>query len=795
MAALLLLCGSAQAQNEWRRLPGAANDIGVGADGSVWVIGVDNAPGGHGIYRFNGSNGWDKVNGGAVRIAVEPNGNPWVVNASGGIFRWAGNGQWITMPGGAKDIGIGANGSVWVIGFDIVPGGNSIYRFNGQGWDRVPGGAVRISVDPAGNAWVVSDVGIVYSWNGSAFVSHPGLKAKDISVGGDAVFAVDEFGRLHRYSSNGWAFWGDSARGMDARYNAVAVDGDGLPWLVGAHGEIVSRNGGVIDAFTPPAATALDAGFIASGIGAFAEKPDGQWDFILAYGVTAMRELQRNETSIQLKVTSGADTSFLVDFQKRAVFRNLAGDGAGSPITAASTVTGNDVTYIDLTLHDPATGHLMYRTVLTQNFTNGESTGWTLDTGGQRKSLATDAVIRSSGGVYFWGHVKYDVNTLTRQCTAPGYVCRVARLESVTGHNVGQFTLRMGGQLYTLTHTHATLGLWQLSGTSPAEKKAWEEKKRTLDYVEFKSPDSAAIPVRLYLRGSSENVMPAGFGVKTGAPVVGSRRHWKGQLGTIPVPLTPGISPGFQIQNKTDYPVLVTLEQVGCLYYEIVQPGQVFQRNTGSVYFTIRASMAPNLESPTEWSCARDPLLYGAAVAVSAFATVATAGVGTGFALMVPAIIFNAAGRGAAIATEHAVQANGGSKIVATAANYGVVMLTSGAAYAGVAMLNSSGANHLVVGQALMDAATGLPLAGALLGAEALITHVAQQKDIDAIRADLVQEAVVVGAWAGWDWPAPMSWRVMPRFDITGGPHIKTLSDGSIVVLKQQHPLRITRVN
>jgi hypothetical protein len=40
-----------------------------------------------------------------------------------------------------------------------------------------------------------------------------------------------------------------------------------------------------------------------------------------------------------------------------------------------------------------------------------------------------------------------------------------------------------------------------------------------------------------------------------------------------------------------------------------------------------------------------------------------------------------------------------------------------------------------------------------------------------------------------------MADRVMPRYDITGGPRIRTLSDGSTIVLKQENALTITRVN
>src|SRR5438105_2781316 len=40
------------------KMPGMATDIGVGADGSVWVIGDNKVAGGFGIYRWNGKDNW-----------------------------------------------------------------------------------------------------------------------------------------------------------------------------------------------------------------------------------------------------------------------------------------------------------------------------------------------------------------------------------------------------------------------------------------------------------------------------------------------------------------------------------------------------------------------------------------------------------------------------------------------------------------------------------------------------------------------------------------------------------------
>src|SRR5262249_4241297 len=47
----------------FRLLPGAATDIGGGANGSVWVVGPNGVPGGHDIYQWTGR-AWTRVLGG-----------------------------------------------------------------------------------------------------------------------------------------------------------------------------------------------------------------------------------------------------------------------------------------------------------------------------------------------------------------------------------------------------------------------------------------------------------------------------------------------------------------------------------------------------------------------------------------------------------------------------------------------------------------------------------------------------------------------------------------------------------
>ena len=142
---------------------GLARDIGIGADGSVWVIGADPQRGGFGIYRLNGGGNWENVPGGARRIAVDPQGNAWVTNALRQIYRFNGS-DFELMPGLAVDIGVGADGTVWAIGANAAPGGYGIYRWDGAEWLPVLGGATSVAVDPSGAAWVANAQQQIYRW-------------------------------------------------------------------------------------------------------------------------------------------------------------------------------------------------------------------------------------------------------------------------------------------------------------------------------------------------------------------------------------------------------------------------------------------------------------------------------------------------------------------------------------------------------------------------------------------------------------------------------------------------------
>jgi hypothetical protein len=218
-------------------LPGAGRDIGVGGNGTTYVIGNTAKSGGYGIFKWTGS-GWTEVGGAAVVVDVDPNGVPWVINSLQQIFRWNGSG-WTQMPGAGRDIGIGKDGSVYVLGNTPVSGGYAVHKWNGTGWTLIGGGAVAIDVAPNGVPWVINSQQEIFRRSGGAWQQMPGA-GRDIGIGGDgSVYVIGAGAVSGGYGIFKWngTSWTQQAGG------AVRISADqfGRPWVVNSVQQIFRR--------------------------------------------------------------------------------------------------------------------------------------------------------------------------------------------------------------------------------------------------------------------------------------------------------------------------------------------------------------------------------------------------------------------------------------------------------------------------------------------------------------------------------------------------------------------------
>ncbi|MCX6180863.1 MAG: hypothetical protein NT150_02890 [Bacteroidetes bacterium] len=162
---------------------GNAKDIGIGSNGSVYMVGTVGASG-YGVYKWGGVS-WIKLTGATtafngsssipadvltpsvVRISVDNRGIPWVVDVNGNVFySTRGGGEWYPIKGAlATDIGCGPDGSVYITTRTATNGGYTIMKLhNNQTWISYSGAAVNVDVGPNGVPYVINDRGSLYKY-------------------------------------------------------------------------------------------------------------------------------------------------------------------------------------------------------------------------------------------------------------------------------------------------------------------------------------------------------------------------------------------------------------------------------------------------------------------------------------------------------------------------------------------------------------------------------------------------------------------------------------------------------
>lgn len=225
---------------------GGAKDIGVGADGTVWVIGKERADdNGYKIFKRQSDETWKEMPGAAVRIAVDWLGRAYVANRGGTIFEWQEKGEWriIDATSGirAKDISVNAGGAVWIISDRSVGDyGYEIYRLQDGKWQLYSGAGIKIAADETGNrAWVVNARDEIYQYKGGNEWEYHFGAATDISVNAEgAVWVIG----AHKLSEDGYGIYKrvdtDCWTKLPGAAVAISVGPANDAWVVNADGDI-----------------------------------------------------------------------------------------------------------------------------------------------------------------------------------------------------------------------------------------------------------------------------------------------------------------------------------------------------------------------------------------------------------------------------------------------------------------------------------------------------------------------------------------------------------------------------
>jgi len=239
--------------DNWQLMPGRANDIAIGGDGSVWAS----------IQGFLSK--WDPNQSTWVRhgsgqrtdhIAVDSNGMPYVL--AGNQILWGGGGSNPYYPyvyelpgqlpaaGNPTDISFSMSGSSNSGGLLIVNGDGLVYSYNfaGQRWDPLwtKSWVMTVAATPGFGAWISDSQNIWTNTPRPGWTQLSGLLS-NISVGADgSVWGVNSQGSIYKWSPT-IADWVGST-GNAGGPGRIAVDPTGRPWVVRNTGEIYRKGDG-----------------------------------------------------------------------------------------------------------------------------------------------------------------------------------------------------------------------------------------------------------------------------------------------------------------------------------------------------------------------------------------------------------------------------------------------------------------------------------------------------------------------------------------------------------------------
>ena len=94
---------------DWTRMPGAAVDISINADGQAYVVAPDGTP-----WRWDkAEQRWRRMSGKFVRITAAEGNRPWAINAEGVVFRYNGL-WWENKDTDVADVAADTNGNVYI---------------------------------------------------------------------------------------------------------------------------------------------------------------------------------------------------------------------------------------------------------------------------------------------------------------------------------------------------------------------------------------------------------------------------------------------------------------------------------------------------------------------------------------------------------------------------------------------------------------------------------------------------------------------------------------------------------
>jgi kumamolisin len=218
----------------WKQITGSGVDIAANGSGVVWIVGPDPVGAGPAACVWDGK-AWKPFPISASRVAVAPDGTPFVVTSKNEIGHLSANG-WQQLPGSAVDIAVAGDGTVWVVGGAAQDGDYGVYVLAGGSWRRMPGAGIRIAASASGGVLLIGSKGDLHAWSGGVWQALPGVGVDGCIAADGSIWMLGGtqtgagYG-VYRSGNGGWNLTNGSGI-------AIAIGSNGAPWLINASGEI-----------------------------------------------------------------------------------------------------------------------------------------------------------------------------------------------------------------------------------------------------------------------------------------------------------------------------------------------------------------------------------------------------------------------------------------------------------------------------------------------------------------------------------------------------------------------------
>ena len=236
--------------------------ISVGSSANVWGVN-----GSGNVYKSTTTgNGWTLMPGILGSVSVASDGTVWGLGPNDAIWRWSGT-TWVAFPGALHWISVGSAANVWG-----VNAAGQVFNLNAAstGWDVpvVPSGAfVGVSAASDGTVLLVRQDGTL--WKGtttSASAPTPtpapvtgwtstSYQATEIAVGKNGAVWFINGGAIYQVTASG-------PQAVTGAATNIAVDPNGVPWVVASNHNIYKWNG---SGWTMMTGLANDIGIGANG--------------------------------------------------------------------------------------------------------------------------------------------------------------------------------------------------------------------------------------------------------------------------------------------------------------------------------------------------------------------------------------------------------------------------------------------------------------------------------------------------------------------------------------------------